>query len=206
MLSRLKRKSDADAAPQVPSWHPNFRNYQKLPDIKVVRTAFFINGAVITAALALAIFVGMREWQLTVLKGQTAEAEQRIAQAKPKSDQAVALFKKFQAEEAKINEVDAFLNAKPKVSTILLRLGETRPPDIAFDAFDLRETGLTLRFSVRGEPAVASGHATAYIEQLRADKELAIFDDVQFTAPPTRNPSTNLMTVEFFLRLKGENK
>ena len=28
----------------MPAWHPNFRNYEKLPDIKVVRTAFFVNG------------------------------------------------------------------------------------------------------------------------------------------------------------------
>ena len=48
MLSLLKKKSDA-AAPAVPAWHPNFRDYEKLPDVKVVRTAFFINAAAIVA-------------------------------------------------------------------------------------------------------------------------------------------------------------
>ena len=47
MLSLLKKKSEAAAAPTVPAWHPNFRNYEKLPDLKVVRTAFFVNGAAI---------------------------------------------------------------------------------------------------------------------------------------------------------------
>ena len=61
MLSLLKKKKKPDAAaseaPQVPAWHPNFRNYQQLPDIKVVRTAFFVNGAAVFVALGLAVAV-----------------------------------------------------------------------------------------------------------------------------------------------------
>ena len=52
MRSLLKKKAEA-AASQVPAWHPNFRNYQRLPDIKVVRTAFFINGFAALIAIAL---------------------------------------------------------------------------------------------------------------------------------------------------------
>src|SRR3954462_112783 len=100
MLSLLKKKSDAAAAPQVPPWHPNFRNYEKLPDIKVVRTAFFVNVAAITIALAAAIFFGLKEWQLHVLRGQIAVRQGQIDRDKKGSDQAIALFKKFQAEEA----------------------------------------------------------------------------------------------------------
>ena len=206
MLSLLKKKSEASAAPQVPAWHPNFRNYEKLPDIKVVRTAFFINAAAIAIALALAIYTGMQEWRLRGINAEIAEAEKRIERDKRGSDQAVALFKKFQAEEAKINEVDAFLKSKPSVAKLLLHLGRTLPPNIALDNFDLREGGLALRMSVRGTPEVASGYAEAYLQQLSADKELAQFDDFKFTSAPARNPSTNRMTVEFFLRFKGAKK
>ena len=55
MLPFLKKKSEASAAPAVPNWHPNFRNFEKLPDIKVVRTAFFVNGAAVSVALALGL-------------------------------------------------------------------------------------------------------------------------------------------------------
>ncbi|HUR59026.1 MAG TPA: hypothetical protein VM029_15030, partial [Opitutaceae bacterium] len=82
MLSLLKKKSEAAAAPTVPAWHPNFRNYEKLPDIKVVRTAFFVNGAAIFLALSLVTYFGFKEWQLHVLQGQIAAADKQIAQDK----------------------------------------------------------------------------------------------------------------------------
>src|SRR5882672_10641614 len=104
MLSLLKKKSDAAAAPLVPAWHPNFRNYEKLPDIKVVRTAFFVNGAAITITLALLTYFGFQEWNLHNLQGQVADWQRQIDRDKAGSEKAVALFKKFQAEEAKFQE------------------------------------------------------------------------------------------------------
>lgn len=206
MLSLLKKKSDAAAAPAVPNWHPNFRNFEKLPDTKVVRTAFFVNVAAITVALALGIYFGAKEWQLHVLNGQLAEEERKIARDKKTSDQAVALFKKFQAEEARVQEVDAFIKSKLIVSTVLLRLGQTLPPSVALDNADFRDIGLVLRLSVKGAPETALGLATAYLDQLRADKELAQFDDFNFTTTPTLNPATGRMAVELLLKLKGAAK
>jgi hypothetical protein len=202
MLSLLKRKSEADAEPALPAWHPNFRNYEKLPDIKVVRTAFFVNGVAIFVALSLGIYFGLREWQLYLLNDQIAQVQAQIDGNKALSDQAIALFKKFQAEETKVTEVDAFIRSKPQVSALLIRLAQTLPKNIALDNFDLRDTGLTVRLSVRGDAAAASGHATAYLEQLRADKELDRFEPATFTSTPTRNPATGRMAIEFLLRTK----
>jgi hypothetical protein len=200
MLSLLKKKSDADAASALPAWHPNFRNYEKLPDIKAVRTAFFVNGIAILLVVSLGTYFGFREWQLRVINEQIAQAEAQIAREKKASQQAVDLFKKFQAAETKVLEVDAFMTSKPLVSALLVRLAQTLPKNIALDNFDLRDTGITVRLSVKGDAAAASGYATAYLEQLRADKELAPFSDVAFTNTPTRNPATGMMAVEFLLR------
>ncbi len=202
MLSLLKKKSDAAAALAAPSWHPNFRNYEKLPDIKVVRTAFFINGAAISLALALGIYFGSKEWQLRVIKNQIAEEQSKIDRDKRASDQAIGLYKKFQAGEARVNEIDEFVKSKPLVSGLLLRLGATLPLNVAIDSVELRTEGLALRLSVRGDAVAASGYATNYLEQLRSDKELSSFGEFTFTSTPTRNPSTGRMAVEFMLRLK----
>jgi hypothetical protein len=206
MLSLLNKKSKADAAPAVPAWHPNFRNFEKLPDTKVVRTAFFVNGAAITIALAALIYFGLDELKLRALNGQLAEVQAQIDRDKKVSDQAVAVFRKFQAEEAKILEVDAFLKSKPIVSEIFMRIGATLPQNVAIDSLDFRENGLMMRLSVRGTPDAASGLATNYLDQLRADKELAIFESFEFTGTPTPNPATGFLAVEFFLRLKGAKK
>jgi hypothetical protein len=202
MLSLLKKKSEASLAPAVPAWHPNFRNYQKLPDIKVVRTAFFVNGLAILTAVSLGIYFGFQEWQLRVIAGQISQVEAQIARNKPASDQAIAQFKKFQAAEARVDEVDTFVKSRPLVSALIVRLGQTMPSNIALDTVDMRESGLTLRLSVRGDAAAASGYATGYLERLQADKELAAFENATFTNTPTRNPATGLMAVEFLLRAK----
>ncbi|MDO8539904.1 MAG: hypothetical protein Q7S40_05635 [Opitutaceae bacterium] len=202
MLSLLKKKSNAAAPPSVPAWHPNFRNYEKLPDIKVVRTAFFINIAAISVALALAIYFGFHEWQLRVVGGQVTDVEKRIRTDKPLSEQAVVLYKKFQAEEAKIAEVDGFIKSRPLVSELLRHIGETIPPNVALDTFDLRDTGLVLRLSVRGAPDAAAGHATAYLNQLKGDqKMMVLFADAAMTSL-TRNPATGRLAVEMTLPLK----
>jgi hypothetical protein len=202
MLSLLKKKSDESAAPAVTSWHPNFRNYEKLPDIKVVRTAFFVNGAAVFAALALGIYFGFKEWQLRVVNSQIAEEQRKVDRDKRGSDQAIAMFKKFQAEEARVTEVDAFVKSKPLVSSLLMRLGETLPSNVAIDNIDLRQEGLALRLSVRGDAVAASGYATQYLDQLKADKQLSDFGEFVFTSTPTRNPTSGRMAVEFMLRFK----
>ena len=201
MPSLFKKKSDASAASLVPAWHPNFRNYEKLPDIKVVRTAFFVNGAAIFAALGLLLYFCFQEWQLHVINAQIATAEAQIRLNKPGSDQAVALYGKFKAEEAKFAEVDAFVKSKPIVSDLILHLGQTLPKNVALENLDLRETGLALRIVVRGAPEAAAGYASAYLEQLRTDKEFARFDEVTATSS-SRNAATGRLSVEVMLRLK----
>lgn len=202
MLPLLKKKSEANM-PQVPAWHPNFRNFEKLPDTKVVRTAFFINVIAITVALALLLFVGRREWELYTLRQQIAEKQHQIDQTKPGSDQSVALFKNYQAEEAKILEVENFLGSRFAVSDLLIHLGQTLPKNIALDRFDLRETDMILGATIRGVPDQASGLATAYIEQLKADKTLAThFDEIK-PSNSNRNAATGRISIEVSLHIKG---
>jgi hypothetical protein len=205
MLPFLKKKSNAASAPLLPAWHPNFRNFEKLPDIKVVRTAFFVNGAAIVIALVTAIYFGVQEWQLRGLNTQIADWQRQILEKKPGSDRAVVLYKKFQAEEAKITEVDAFVKSKPPVSDLIIHLGQTLPPNIAYDGMDLRENGMILRLTVRGTSDAALGYATAYLDQLKTDKKLALFDEAAITTS-TRNASSGRVVVEMFLHLRGAKK
>lgn len=112
----------------------------------------------------------------------------------------MALFKKFQAEEARIVEVEAFTKSKPIISDLLIHVGQTLPTNMALDSLDFRDNGLVMRITVRGTDA-ALGYTTNYIEQLRGDKRLGLFDDFSITTS-TRNPSTGRLAVELFLRYR----
>lgn len=202
MLSLFRKKSEEAAAAVMPAWHPNFRDYEKLPDVKVVRTAFFVNGGAVFVALGLAVYVATQEVHLHTLGVQIAEEQAKIDRAKKGSDQAVAAFKKFQAEEAVTLEVDGFVKSKPAVSAVIRRLGDTLPPDVAIDALDFQADGLVLRLAVRGDAVAASGRATAYLEQLKADKELSQFAEFIFAQAPERNPLSGRISVQFRLRYK----
>lgn len=202
MRSLLKRKTDA-ATSGMPPWHPNFRNFERLPDTKVVRTAFFVNGAAIMIATVLLLWFLYQEYELIDLKRQAGEWQEQIDRDRPTSNKAIADFKKFQAEGAKVKEIDAFLSSRPLISELLVQLGQTLPSNIAIDGFELRGNGLRLIASVRGAPEMASGHASTYLAQLRANAELARwFDDIALLNI-NRNPQTGRLVVEYFLKQKS---
>jgi hypothetical protein len=206
MLSLLKKKPDAAAANLTPAWHPNFRNFERLPDTKVVRTTFFVNGSAIAVALLLFIYTGNRELNLHGINSQIEEVEAQIVRDKPASDKAVSLFAKFQGEAAQLNEVDAFIKARPIVSDLILRIGQTLPANVALDYFDLRENLLILRGTVRGAPDMASGYASAYVEQLRVDPVLALKIDDVALKNLNRIPISGRLAIEIELKLKGAAK
>ena len=125
MLSLLSKKSKtpASAASTMPAWHPNLRNYERLPDTKIVRTAFFINTVCVLVAAVMVLWLSVTAYQLRDYKKQVAVWEADIERQRGASDQAVALYRKFQADAKPVEEVQAFVASRPVLSEILLRLG-----------------------------------------------------------------------------------
>jgi hypothetical protein len=207
MLPLLKKKTKAaSATPQMPAWHPSFRNYERLPDIKVIRTVFFVNAVAITLAFTMFTVLIFKEYHLHSLRRQVADVRAQSDRDKPGSDQAIALFKKFQSEEKKILEIDAFLKARPLLSDLLLQIGKTLPKNIALNSLDVHDNGLVMRGTVRGAPELASGEASNYVEQLRGDQAIKVlFDEVTLTSI-SRNGQTGRLSVELFLKFKKAKK
>ncbi len=204
MSPSLRKNKDA-AQPLVPSWHPNFRNYERLPDTKVVRTTFFINGLSVLVAIALLVAFAFQEYQLKALDEQLVSWDAQIQQDKQPSSQALGLFKKFQDEAKVINEVAAFTKSRLVVSDFILHLGETIPDNIAIRGFDFRDTGVTLRGVVRGAPDEASGRATAFVEQLRNDPVVAgSFASIDLMTV-NRDAASGSLNIELALRLHSDS-
>ena len=184
------------------AWHPDFRNSQRLPDTKVVRTSFLLNGVAVLVAAVAVMALLHQVYQLRELNSEVDQWQQQIDRDKGPSAQAVGLYKKFQAEAARMNAVDAFLKSRPLVSELLLHLGESLPEYLAMDAFNLGATHLNLRGTVRGAPDQASGRASNYLQQLKSDAFITErFSEVSLVNL-NRDPKTGGLTVELSLKLK----
>src|SRR5208282_3168572 len=97
------KKSDS-AGPTAPPWHPNIRIVENLPDTKVVRTAFFVNGAAMVVAIALLLYLGHQEWSLHEINKQIDDLQRNIDHDKFESAKAVKLYGDFKTEEEKMLE------------------------------------------------------------------------------------------------------
>ena len=204
MAAPTTKKSDAVVV--VPAWHPNLRNAALLPDTKVVRTAFFINGAAMLVAISVALYFGYGEWKLYEVNKQIATWQHDIDQDRKQSEEAVALYGEFKAEEAKADEVADFVTSKPVISEIILRLAQITTKRIAFDSLDFKDTGITVRATVKGAPDRASGDASAYERQLRTDKKLGPMFGAVNLLSMKRNTTNGRLVIDIFCEYKKAPK
>lgn len=208
-LLQLKKR---DAEPVVaPAWHPNFRNFEQLPDTKVVRTAFFINVAAGVLALVLAGVVGWREYETRTFASQAEAAETRISDNKARNAEALRLTKAFTDEEKKFTEASAFVQAALPVTELIALLGETLPRDIQLEYLDYRPLDATnpqctIRGLAAGSKDQASGTASAYVETLRTQPRFAeVFSAVELRAI-NPDPRSGTLIFEIVLKFKTATK
>lgn len=209
MLS-LTKKSDAPVA--APLWHTNFRNFERLPDTKVVRTTFFVNTAAGAAAIALLLWVGYGEYRLNNLSGQIAQSQAQIdGNAKPNAE-ALRLTKVFADEDKKLAEAEAFLKVPIAPFEFIEVLGQTLPKEISIDYLDLRIPAdpklqvFVMRGVVAGARDQAAGSASSYVDALKAHPKLgAIFDPITLDKL-TPDGGTGFMAFEISLKVKTEAK
>lgn len=207
MLPFLKKKSEALATSALPpAWHPNFRNFERLPDTKVVRTAFFINGIALLVAVVMLLWFSYQEYNLLDLRRQIGAVQAQIDRDQKPSNEMIALHKQFQAAAARVTEVDNFIKSRPLMSASLLRLAEILPANIALDGFDFRNVTATIQGTVRGAPDQASGYASSYLQLLKSDPVLAETYEEVTLVNLSRNPQTGRLLFEISMKLKGAPK
>jgi hypothetical protein len=209
MLS-LSKKSDAQPV-AAPLWHTNFRNFERLPDTKVVRTTFFINTAAIALAAGMLLWVGSRELNNRSVREQVAEAQRQIDSNKAQNAEAIRLSRVFAEEQKKLADAVGFMKTPISALEFINLIGETMPKEIIIDFLETREgdpknTIFQLRGRVAGSPETASGLASSYVDMLRAHPRLgAVFEPITLNRID-RNTNGNYMTFDISLTLKPEKK
>jgi len=202
MLSLIP-KSDQAQPLLLPAWHPNFRRADKLPDTKVVRTQFFINFASLALAASLLLYFSYREYAISNFNDQIADWQVKIDANRKVSDQTLALSKKFEAEEKKLAEFDAFIKSPVALSAFMLHLGSTLPPELTIDTVSVEETGVSLHGSAIGKAEEASGRISPYVAQLRKDEFLAEYFGPATQGRVERDVASGQLTFDLSLPFKG---
>jgi hypothetical protein len=207
----LKRKSDAQPA-AAPRWHTNFRNFERLPDTKVVRTAFFINTAAVAIALGAAMALGYQEYTNLNIREQIALAEAEIQANQQQNAEATRLSKQFAEQIKKFDEAANFLTIPISPLEYATILGETMPRGVVIDYLETRArsaaantpTVYQLRGRVAGSPDQASGVASEYVDILRAQPRLSeIFGAINLNKI-NRDSSGTFLTFEISLTVKAK--
>jgi len=209
MLSLTKK--GADQPEGDPLWHSDFRNVEKLPDTKVVRTTFFINTAAIAITLGLLLWTGYREFHLKTLGDQIDEAQGLVDSNRKLSNEAERQSKLFKVEEAKLLEAEKFQRTPITTSAYVKLLGDTLPREISIEYVEIRlsETRnqlCMLRGLVAGTRDQASGSASSYVDLLRANPQLsAVFETISLDK---LNPdgASGLLVFEISMKVKPEGK
>ena len=196
------KKSEKAAASLVPSWHPNFRNFERLPDVKVVRTSFFVNCAAIVIASGVLLYFVLQEYKLHEVHAQISDLQSEIDAKQKDSERAVLLYQKFQNEEKKAAEVVAFVKSDFIHSDFIIYLGQSLPNDIVLNSIDVHDSGVSLNGIVMGTSDEASGRAEAYIDHLRADPRLSSkFETISLTGL-NRDAKAGQLNFQLFLKSK----
>jgi hypothetical protein len=205
MLS-LKKKSDAQPE-AAPLWHTNFRDFERLPDTRVVRTTFFINTAAIAVAVGMLLLLGYREYSIHNLGEQIKETNAQIDANKKQNAEALKMSKAFLDEQKKLTDAAAFMKVAMSPLEFIDLISKTLPKDISIDYADTRVSDsknplYQIRGRVAGSPDMASGITSSYVDMLRADSRLnKTFDPITLNRLD-RDTTGGFMVFEISLTIK----
>jgi Tfp pilus assembly protein PilN len=193
-------------------WHPDFRDLSTLPDVKVVRTDFLVNGVCILVLGIVLYLFGSQELRRYELSSETKARQSQMSQNKARHDQVLQLHRDYQTHERFILDLSAYLEDSLNLSPFLVALGNTLPPEVDLAGLryqDVTERGqsigkqILLHGSVRGAPDAAATSMTEYLKVFAQDALLAekVERAVSTSLAPT--PDGELMAFGIQLTLKS---
>ena len=165
----IKRSKRQEQAPLY--WRPDFRDREQLPDIKTIRTGFFLSALAATLAAMTLIFVGIREYKIMNLKGNIEEIQKEIDVYRVENALIVNKNKAFRENILKIQEIVAFVDEKAVSSDLIMDVAGALSGGMVFRKFEYKEA--TARFEGTIPSKVDSDNAlNGFIENLKAIESL----------------------------------
>ena len=113
------------------NWRPDFRDRQSLPDIKTVRTTFFISAIAVTIAVMSVMHVGFQEYTIYSLERKIEEGKTEIAARQGLHAKAIGMKNLFLAQEKRIDEINTFEERQLAASDLILDSGKSLSPGMS---------------------------------------------------------------------------
>jgi len=123
----------------APNWHPNFRNTELLPDLKVIRTSFFVNLVCVTVASAAMLFTVFREYTAFNIRADISRSELRVDASKEQNAKLLAMNREFSEANRKFVDATHFVASPVVASDLLVALSKSLPSKHGFYVHRLRE-------------------------------------------------------------------
>jgi hypothetical protein len=185
----------------APNWHPDFRNAGALPDLKVVRTSFFLNAVCITLTAAALLLTAYREYTAYSIRTEIRQSEHRMEAIKGQNAKLLEMSKEFVDGSRKFAEIEKFSASALVASELLVALSRTMPSAVDFSSVVFDSEQLVLHGAIRGASETASTRLTAYLEVLRQDPVLgARFPEVSLTNMSRDAGSTGLSSFDITMK------
>jgi len=136
----MKKKADKKVEEvKELNWRPDFRDRDSLPDIKTVRTSFFLSALALTLAAMSVMHVGFHEYTIysaskKIEKGKTEVSVQQGLHAK-----AIGMNNRFIESDQRIEEIKAFVEGQMIGSDLILDLGGNLLPGMSLSSVEFKE-------------------------------------------------------------------
>ena len=148
------------------NWRPDFRDRQSLPDIKTVRTTFFISAIAVTIALMSVMHVGFQEYTIYSLGKKIEEGKAEISSRQDLHVKAIGMKNLFLAQEKRIDEINTFEERQLAASDLILDSGKSLSPGMSLLSIEyIDEKAVFQGFVVASEEA--DSLLKDYMEKLR---------------------------------------
>lgn len=195
-----KRKQKAVAA-----WHQDFRNPDALPDIKVIRTRFFVNVVAIVVPLFVAILWVQQELSLSSIRDDIGKLEDEQAALNSSNTELVSLSRDFLKESSKVESLEKYYHNLFPLSDYLEAIAVQVPVDMVISSMDLKKSNRvdgddvvdTWESRISGyvvqEGQSAVSHVNKFVEDLRKEELLAAHLNEAFLDNLSRDQITDTL-------------
>jgi hypothetical protein len=119
------------------SWRPDFRDFDRLPDVKRIRTDFLLNSVTGVLSLSLLIWLILNITTVSSLRGQVGELDQKIEANSAANRDNIQLNNQFQTHSRYIEQMVRFGTQPIHPIPLLEELAMNRPTEVLLSGLSL---------------------------------------------------------------------